>query len=348
VYDLVTEQLKSDEVLPEVLVLKDKGEFANQFKQTGVPITSINPYATYSLTYKQIKKVVMNFRKCDIIHFHGFHIYFAILAIFSRKKILYTEHGNFSFGRKKKIGDKVNHFLRKQFFQNNVDKIACNSKFTQSYLQDNWQVNINNLTVVYNGCNLNKKANNREVEKIRIEYDNTFIIGTTSRLVGFKKVPRLVAVFKKFLEQNNNSDAVLVIVGEGPERGEIEKEAGDLINKRIYLTGFKPNPVDYQKAFDVCIYPSQYEPFGLVAVESYSSSKPVIVFQDGGGLTEIVGMCDPDDIVETEDEMVERLHYYYKNSSSRIKNTSNIIHYFTAERMANDYLNEYRKLICAE
>ena len=115
----------------------------------------------------------------------------------------------------------------------------------------------------------------------------------------------------------------------------------------MFFTGFKSNVFDYQSAFDICVFPSQNEPFGLVAVEAYSAHKPVLVFEDGGGLTEIVSRCDSEDIIKDEEDMAIRMQYYYNNRDI-VKNTFDVINYFTVERMADDYFKHYKRVLCAE
>ena len=343
VYDLVSEQKRSATICPYILVVRSQGEFSHRFKQLKVPITAINPKSNYCFDLTRIKKILSVFKQSDIIHFHGFHHMLAILALLYGKKILYTEHGNFAFGRKKTIKDRGQHFLRKCFYKWFVDVVACNSKFTKNYLQNSWKLRSNKIKVIYNGS-MPEKINENEVSKIREYYGNKFIIGTTSRLAEVKQINRLVHAYIQFALEFE--DVILIIVGEGPERDIIEKEAGQFFNKRIFLPGFKPNPSDYQSAFDVCVFPSKNESFGLVAVESYNARKPVLVFEDGGGLMEIVSMCDPDDVVTDIKGLVNRIKFYY--STREEKNTTELLKYFSAERMASEYYLNYEDVLCSK
>ena len=58
---------------------------------------------------------------------------------------------------------------------------------------------------------------------------------------------------------------------------------------KIYVTGFLDEKILNQLyvAADVCVVPSLYEPFGLVALEAMAAKTPVIA-SDVGGLSEIV------------------------------------------------------------
>ena len=93
----------------------------------------------------------------------------------------------------------------------------------------------------------------------------------------------------------------LVIAGTGPERDALEELALSL-GDRVSFTGFldeADKSLLLQRA-ELCIFPSLYEPFGLVALEAMASGTPLIV-SDTGGLAEIVShgvngcTCPPGD-----------------------------------------------------
>src|SRR5206468_6819098 len=61
------------------------------------------------------------------------------------------------------------------------------------------------------------------------------------------------------------------------------------IGQHVYFTGFVPDDalLRLYKVIDVAVYPSLYEPFGIVALEAMAAGIPVVV-SDAGGLREIV------------------------------------------------------------
>lgn len=83
-------------------------------------------------------------------------------------------------------------------------------------------------------------------------------------------------------------DCKFIIAGRGPMLSELESIASD-INSQVLFTGFIKNQ---EKNFlleiaDLCVFPSLYEPFGIVAIEAMGSGTPIVV-SDVGGLAEIV------------------------------------------------------------
>jgi glycogen(starch) synthase len=84
-------------------------------------------------------------------------------------------------------------------------------------------------------------------------------------------------------------DAKIIIVG-GGNKDHLIRQAHDLgITQHVYFTGFIPDDtlLRLYKVIDVAVYPSLYEPFGIVALEAMAAGVPVVV-ADAGGLREIV------------------------------------------------------------
>jgi len=345
--DLIVNQLKNTELNPSLIVGQLIGEYKEDFLDLNIKIHNVNITSGFELSPLKLKHLKNIFRNNDIIHLHGFNPIVVFAALLSKKKLVYTEHGNFGFGRDLRLRDRSNFSLRKQFFKLTKLKVICNSKFTYEVLNGIFKVPENQLQIIYNGSNFEHSIETTFFKSERIVERTDFRIGTAARLVGFKKIERLIKVFSKFLILH--PDSKLVILGEGPEKKMLEKISAELnLKDNLIFEGYRDNILDYFKSFDVCVFPSENEPFGLVAIEAYSVNKPVLVFKDGGGLTEIVERFNTDDICEDADKMLERLEYYY-NNKNQIYNTKNVTEFFSAARMEKEYFAEYKRLLeCAE
>jgi glycosyltransferase involved in cell wall biosynthesis len=109
--------------------------------------------------------------------------------------------------------------------------------------------------------------------------DQTFVIGTVGRLVPEKGVDRLVKVFRAVFSRWYDT-VRLVIVGDGPQREEIEKLAAD--DARIFFAGAQENVAPYYCAFDTYVSPARYEPFGLAILEAMAAGCPLVVTRTQG------------------------------------------------------------------
>jgi glycosyltransferase involved in cell wall biosynthesis len=99
------------------------------------------------------------------------------------------------------------------------------------------------------------------------------------RLTWVKSVRNLLVAMPSVLREYPNTK--LVILGKGEEQKDIEETAGRLGIKEniVYRFDFVPEyeRILHYAAADVCVFPSVYEPFGIVSLEAMSMEKPVVV-----------------------------------------------------------------------
>jgi glycosyltransferase involved in cell wall biosynthesis len=67
-------------------------------------------------------------------------------------------------------------------------------------------------------------------------------------------------------------DAHLVVLGDGPQRAELEQLAGD----RVHLPGRVPDVAAWLRRADVLVHPVRWEGFGLALLEAMLASLPVV------------------------------------------------------------------------
>ncbi len=60
------------------------------------------------------------------------------------------------------------------------------------------------------------------------------------------------------------------------------------LEKYVYFLGVKSNPLDYFAVCDAFVLPSREDPFPLVCLEVASLGKPIVCFDDAGGIKEFV------------------------------------------------------------
>jgi len=87
---------------------------------------------------------------------------------------------------------------------------------------------------------------------------------------------------KTMNEVVKNIKALLVIVGDGAERKSIESEIGALkLENSVRLEGWQDNLPGYYASADFLLVTSNYEGYGLSAVEAISAGLPVIMTDVG-------------------------------------------------------------------
>lgn len=90
----------------------------------------------------------------------------------------------------------------------------------------------------------------------------------------------------------------VVIIGEGPERARLERQAKalDLRNLVVRMPGFRADADRAMGAFDLFVMPSRYEGFGLTLIEAMSHGLPIVA-SDADSLPELLVGYKPGAIV---------------------------------------------------
>ena len=121
------------------------------------------------------------------------------------------------------------------------------------------------IKVIYNPVEISADAGPEDAEDI---WDGTQAkrILTVGRLSEEKNQLLLLEAFSRVIEE---VDARLVILGEGPLRGALERRVAELgLEHAVKLPGFMMNPVPAYKSADLFVLSSNYEGFGNVIVEA--------------------------------------------------------------------------------
>ncbi len=104
---------------------------------------------------------------------------------------------------------------------------------------------------------------------------------------NFRKVKRVDDVVKVFAAVRKEMPAKLLMVGDGPERPAMEELARKLgIDEDVRFLGKQEQMEDILAVSDVFLLPSEYESFGLAALEAMAAHA-VVISTNAGGLAEI-------------------------------------------------------------
>lgn len=111
--------------------------------------------------------------------------------------------------------------------------------------------------------------------------NDTFVVGWAGRLTAIKRPLDLVRTLRSLLDQG--ADAVLVLVGDGEDRAQVEALARELgVDDRCRLVGFQQGMRAWYAAFDATLMTSANEGTPVVAIESLAAGRPVVATRAGG------------------------------------------------------------------
>ncbi len=208
----------------------------------------------------------------------------------------------------------------------------------------------------YNSKNCKQDAIDGIREKYAIPKDWNLLL-FVGRLTWVKSVRNLVQAIPKVLEDYPKTK--LVILGRGEEQKDIIEMAARLGIKDNVICRFEFVPEDerilHYAAADACIFPSVYEPFGIVSLEAMSMSKPIVVGAHGvvGFREQVIPSGsdqngihingeDPIDIAWGIKEVLkdpQRAKMWGENGRKRV------LGYFTWKKVAEQTIDIYKSLV---
>jgi glycosyltransferase involved in cell wall biosynthesis len=135
------------------------------------------------------------------------------------------------------------------------------------------------FSVLNNAIDTDHFAYREEIRaKIRrkLGLEGKLVIGHVGRFFAQKNHRFLLEIFAQI--HKRNADAVLLLVGDGELRGEIEKQIRDSgLDECVILAGVQADVNPYYHAMDVFLFPSLYEGLGIVAVEAQTTGLPCVI-----------------------------------------------------------------------
>ena len=232
----------------------------------------------------------------DLIHAHDWLVGDAAIALKHTFKLpmIATIHAT-EYGRYNGI-----HNVRQQYI-NGKEKLLAHeawriivcSQYMHQEIQRVFQTPADKIDVIYNGIYPDKKRHGRNFDRTkfrrRFANDREKIIYYVGRMTYEKGISVLLEATPKVIEALGEGSVKLVIIGGGntTRLRHLAKNLG--IWERCYFTGFmSDSDLDkFQTIADCAVFPSLYEPFGIVVLESFAARVPVVV-SNTGGLPEVV------------------------------------------------------------
>ena len=179
-----------------------------------------------------------------------------------------------------------------------------------------------------------------------------FAVGWIGRMTAVKRTDDVLVAFKQLRDEG--IDAVLCMVGDGPDRAQLERRAHELgvIRDTVFL-GYQEDVAPLYSAFDALVLPSSNEGTPVSAIEALAAGRPVVATRVGG-VPDVVRDGEDGFLVETGDtvELADRLARLARDPALRERmgeqGRARVLPRYAVDRLVDDVDRLYRSLLEAE
>ncbi|MET0106816.1 MAG: glycosyltransferase family 4 protein [Sedimenticola sp.] len=151
------------------------------------------------------------------------------------------------------------------------------------------KVDPNKIKVIPNGINRKQFSTGIDSEEISKRYglEDKLVLGFTGFIREWHRLDRVIDV----INQSDNKNWHLLIVGDGPARIKLEKQANDLnVNDRVTITGIveRESIVKYVSTFDIALQPDVVSYASPLKLFEYLALGKAIIAPDKENIREIL------------------------------------------------------------
>ena len=269
-----------------VVCLERPGTLAPAAEAEGATVVSLDklPGRRPELVPKAVES--LRVLRPDVIHTHAvgalWYLGQAARAIGSVPTV-HTEHID-------NVGKAAGRFakLKTRLLWNRAGRFAssfCGVSEDVSRSAGRWgTVPRSKLRTVLNGIDLDRYERSEERAGVRVELGiplGARVIGTVGRLNEVKRQDHLIRALNAL--GADSADVRLLLVGDGPERGTLERLVAELgLSARVHFAGYQSAPERFLPAMDVFALTSRLEGLPLALLEAWAAGLPVVSSAVGG------------------------------------------------------------------
>jgi glycosyltransferase involved in cell wall biosynthesis len=179
--------------------------------------------------------------------------------------------------------------------------------------------------------------------------DQRFAVGWIGRMTSVKRTNDVLVAFKRV--RDSGVDACLCMVGDGPDRPQLEQRAHELgVMRDTLFLGYQEDVAPYYAAFDALVLPSSNEGTPVSAIEALAAGRPVVATRVGG-VPDVVREGEDGFLVEAGDteQLAERLVRLARDPQLRERmgeqGRERVLPRYAVDRLVDDVDRLYRTLL---
>ena len=244
--------------------------------------------------------------------------------------------------------------LVRKCFSPLVDRFVAVSDDLRLWLTQTVGISPLKVVTIHNGVDLQKfVGDGRDDARRMLGLDSsTFVFGTVGRLDPVKDHGSLLQAFAAIARADRR--AILVVVGDGPMRSQIESQVAELaLGERVRLLGERPDVSTLLRAFDVFVLTSIAEGISNTILEAMASGLPIVATRVGGN-PELVEHGISGHMVAARDVsgLTHAFRSYLVDAALCQRHgraaRERVVDKFSLERMAADYADLYLSLTVSD
>jgi glycosyltransferase involved in cell wall biosynthesis len=338
-----------ESLISEVVCLDHEGPLAECLQREGVNVSCTHRRAGIDIRQiPRIARIIRRFRP-DVIHCHQHSPFFyAMMAsrFTSHRCVVFTEHGCCIDHPIRWMRQRVNRIMGRW-----VRAITAVCKHTEAFLVERERFPRNTIEVIYNGVDEARFRGAEQREALRRQWGVTSaqpVIVQVGTLRPIKDQATCIRALRAVVDRW--PDAMLVLVGDGPERANLQALTATLkLDRNVRFLGQQSEIAEILSACDIFVSSSLSEAHSLSLLEAMAAGLAAIATDVGGNCETIIDgqsgwlvpSQDPNALARAIDNAIaEPAHRACVAANGHRR----VLDEFTQRSMHRKYLNLYRRV----
>lgn len=266
----------------EVCCLDEIGVFGEDLARQGFRTTLLRRKSGVDWPLILRLTVFMRCHKIDIVHAHGetpwFYGALASALTFWRSKCITTVHG-YGGGNRTRMDD---YRLWKVLTRLSQKVVLVAENLRQELIENDLPKG--KLETIINGVDFQKiEKSSKECRESWGINGTDLIIGIVARLSAVKNHYLLLQALSNLKKDGSCANIKLAIVGDGPERFNLEEKVSQLnLSGSVIFFGAQNAALSFYNLFDIFVLPSFSEGISMTLLEALACKVPVVASRVGG------------------------------------------------------------------
>ena len=319
----------------------EKADYDDEIEALGGKIYHLPRLNPFSRSYlSALDRFFKEHREYQVVHCHQDCLSGVVLKVAKANGVKFTIAHSHNANQDKNL-----KYLVKIVAKRNITKYA-DKLFACGQEAGKWMFNTDDFEVLNNAIDTDRYTYHEEKSKeIRktLGVEGKFVVGHVGRFNPQKNHEFLIDIFDEV--QKIEPDSVLMLVGDGDLRGNIEDKVKALgIEDKVKFMGIRSDVNDLMQAMDVFLFPSLYEGLPVTMVEAQASGLKCIISDK---VPKECALTDNVQVVKLEDspkiwanQVLEYKNYERRNTKLDIEKANFDIK-ANAKWLQEFYLNKY-------